>query len=1694
MGIIGGSQKITGEFHLNGLRWPRVYYRSRDSIEDIYDSFINSLPADLCDVNNLYFSCVIITADQTFLIPKTRWNQQIASIEGSYTNDITVIFSVDAQFQGHMYSRCILFNFLDRLSRLSNTTSDFSDFSGEENFELQSGIIYHIGSRYFNRNHAYFEKLLEDILVLLNGLRRFYNNPLDKTIIIEYIIIFLKLRNNVSLISLLYNSGIGDYIESIISEYSNLKIQSLSLQKAKDVIQSVRSVRNSELSKVIYRLAMFSLTLSLFDSVGLSFSTLGYSHFEAELLRKKFRFRPDIGLDMAEGLIFLLEKGYQIIVNKEVDCLFHNPSEYSDVYDTILDLKQKQHALCNPKAFGFTETWYIKTLDDTIDKVKSIVKYAYKLDSSELRVLKSHLNDLQLIKINNVIANAAQETREVPFSLLFFAQPGVGKSSLVKIAFQHFGATHGLETDDCYLYTRNPAANFADGFSQRHWCWLSDDIAFKKVTANPTGDPTTDELIQLINAVPFVPDQAAIENKGKIPAKPKLVMGTTNLKHVNAFHYFSCPSALQRRFPYVVTVTVKPEFRKEDSDMLDSSKAYHEPDSYPDYWQFDVAKVIVPKNLREVAKYESILLTDSVDKFCSWLSLASLQHFEEQRKMTDSLKQIKSIPICKICYRNKHKCICSLQSGRVPWFRNMYFLFCETIAWVLFFLLKIICFFVFEKIYIFVRSYLDEFLLKFRMISIKERLNKLIFVDLSKQVQANLGLPKLFTGLVAVITSGYTAYKLATFFGSSRNMNLQSAEERDPKPLLNERYNPWVVNDYKLMNMDLTPPILSSTQFSDDEFIDMISHNISSAQIFDLHEPTRRWLNTILCVKGNLYITNAHYFTQLDNIHDEFGIEILSGPKTEAVSPKITLTIKKSSLKMVEECDLCLFILPGAIPKKDITNLFPSKDVCFKSTGSLLTRMMSGELRSLKVLNTHIYHSTQSFDNTKFNNKVSLGKCEMETVKGDCGSPLIVHSPKGHFIISIHRAGNNAGSVLGTCIFRECLLDFLGGVDDMFLTPSGPPNLEEKHFELQTLHSKSVFNFIEGGSGEVYGSLGGFKRTYVSKVKRSLMFDFLKNHNYDENYTKPNLKGWKPWSMGAKDLVTPIYKFDEQKLHDITHHFIDRLLCKIPTTVISSLVEKYTQKVAINGYPGVAYVDKINRNTSTGYPFYTTKRKHIVTLEPDDLYMDGVEVTPEIQARIDHIEAQYRLGCSVSPIFVASLKDEPITFEKAEISKIRVFGCAPMDWTIVVRKYLLSSIRLIQNYKLVFETAIGTVAQSGEWTTLYKYLTKFGDRNMVAGDFKKYDKKMSPVFIRYAFEILYALCEQSGNYDDQDLKVIRCIAIDTAYPLMDYNNDLVRFFGSNPSGHSLTVIINSLVNSLYMRYVFCDLYVEQYGESDITNILDVFDEKVRLLSYGDDNVLGVSDDLSWYNHTSISTAFSKIGIDYTMADKTSESVRYIPMSQVSFLKRTWVFSDELNFHLAPLSHDSIEKMLMTWVKSDTLDANSQCLAVVSSAIREYFFYGPVIFEEKRSLFVKLLHHLDLQTCMSDVVLPTYELLVDQFIENTDRVLGGGAAYDTNTLEVYDNEFYLQSGLIDDRANLEYRIEDYVPLEYIEIVQTICIFLYIFVYFFLMYIILGPLVHTLINLWLGRDRILFFGRVFINRLFRLPTFRIYFLRC
>lgn len=427
----------------------------------------------------------------------------------------------------------------------------------------------------------------------------------------------------------------------------------------------------------------------------------------------------------------------------------------------------------------------------------------------------------------------------------------------------------------------------------------------------------------------------------------------------------------------------------------------------------------------------------------------------------------------------------------------------------------------------------------------------------------------------------------------------------------------------------------------------------------------------------------------------------------------------------------------------------------------------------------------------------------------------------------------------------------------------------------------------------------------------------------------------------VNDLLEKVDTASEFDMQLLQKAYVDYgiALARLPADELAKL-GKIDLDTNLAGKDGVIGLNPMNFATSVGFPLSGPKTQFAAK---SGRFVPGIscprDLDPMIIEEMEAMEATLARGERINTVFKGSLKDEPVKIGK---DKVRVFAAANMAFTMLVRKYYLTLSALVQRNRDTFECAVGVVVQSPEWGQLFKHIGKNGWDRCVAGDYKKFDGRMSPHCMFLAFKLLLEVAKKSGKYDASDLRIMTGIATEITYPTYDYFGTLLTFTGSNPSGHPLTVVINSLVNSLYIRYAY---YVVAHDQGWWRTPL--FSDVVALMTYGDDNIMTVKKGYDAFNHTAIVNALGKVGITYTMADKDQESTPFIHLSEASFLKHFAVVDEELGVYRSPVEGASIAKMLHTHKRSCILTAEESAVEAIHNVALKYFEFGREEYERRR---------------------------------------------------------------------------------------------------------------------------------------------------
>lgn len=852
-------------------------------------------------------------------------------------------------------------------------------------------------------------------------------------------------------------------------------------------------------------------------------------------------------------------------------------------------------------------------------------------------------------------------------------------------------------------------------------------------------------------------------------------------------------------------------------------------------------------------------------------------------------------------------------------------------------------------------------------------------------------LGKLLPG-ATILVAMYSIYRKFSTPAKDKHTTQSGVEGRIPEPT-EERETVWFNGDPSLHHSSFSHKVLTSGNMSKEAFLNLIDKHVFKGNLINQANMMKKELRA-LCIGSDMFVTNHHHFVNAGEGYDM--LELSNANSNIGVRPIHRVKIADLRMFVYEKQDIVFFRLKSFATLPDLTDHFMIDYVSQTfNTAMYVDRSPLGTLITNELSNV-TYHDTppeiaKHFPTMHVSSKLILAHANSETVDGQCGMPMILKADDVGWVISgYHFASRDDVSrpkVLAWPILQrhvKAAFDALGcGVKGAgpFLK-KGDSEVHVQH----SLHRKSPLLYMEEGSAIMLGSLEVHRRTMKSRVRKTFIHDEILALPFPVPFTSqhgpPVMRGWAPKRQALKEILESKPAIPANILRSAVDSFVHDILCALPASELD-LLEVYMNPVVVNGHADVTYVDGIKRSTSAGFPYYHTKKLLLHDVEPASYAPNPVDFDDEVWDRVRIMEQQCCTNQRTGAIFTAQLKDEPVSHKKIEAKKTRVFSAAPVDLLLLMRKFTLSFIRVLQRNRYVFESGPGTIVQSSEWGTLYEYLTAFGDDRIIAGDYAAFDKSMPAEFILAAFEIIRRVCEAGPNYPREGLQVIDSLAHDIAFPYTDFFGDLTMFIGSNPSGHPLTAIVNGLVNSLYMRCAYYMLNPAKEVKS--------FKNSVHLFTYGDDNIMGVSRETPWFNHTSIARCFAQFGITYTMADKEAVSVPFISILDATFLKRGFRYDDDVRAWVAPLEFKSLCKSLLWHVHKPANSRGYLALESLRNVMREFFFYGRTTFESNRVVFLRLEDKLfefiplGYDDTTLDAFLPRWDEELDRFQASSRKI-------------------------------------------------------------------------------------------------------------
>jgi hypothetical protein len=1392
------------------------------------------------------------------------------------------------------------------------------------------------------------------------------------------------------------------------------------IRKALDGLETVNEI---PVVKKFGKLMHFLFVNQYLARAGFSFDRNDFSKAEFYSLQSEYSNKKKFMVAIADCVVFTLESVRHYQLTGSWSSILHKSASYNAWMEGCELLKRQALFLSNPAPHGFTRHDFIHRLSRAIEDGEHITKYA-AVEKVEVKFAQRCVNELKMIRSREISRDASVKTRRAPFAILVAGPTSVGKSQFADILHAATADILQLPKDLKYRFVRDGVDPYWTNFASCMWSILFDDVAkFHPNICSSGGDPSSNEMIGTINNVPYMAIQAALEDKGTTPVLCDLVVATTNVPGLNAHAYFSYPVAVLRRFPYIVRLEVKSQFATENG-MLDKSKVPEVDGSggFPNFWNITLQKAVPDGSDASKPKFIDVARYTDIRVFLDDYAKTLLQYHRDDAKREKYQEAIFKDGRCSECKQYVCKCT-PVQSGVATYCPEQPGWSCEedyyqacfeanwqlTPYWMQFFKMFIWVWIVLGVRFIsgFLMLGMNEFLTLERRIRIVLYLSQnwyfrrfalwyvnrfcslpmsvMMFARISERLNQRsmqmIGLSYAFIRGAAVYFTMYYGTRALLSIFRGKDQEKDDSEPPDSSngvqgatpSLAADSREPNVWHNDNLVETGFSFPKPSACLKGQgvEKLVDLIKDNLVHLQFRT--EIDGRWSCSDGCgffLKGHLLAIPKHF---LDKPWTHLRVTPnLAGPGVNG-----SIIVPRQSMQFIDmHTDLVVTNFLALPPRRDLIKYWIKEPLNDGQRGRYYRRTIQGLLENDPVYGISF---TEDDGCGLFSKAPALkGFVQIPTRNGSCGSLLILDHPRGPVIAGFHYWGGmnqtDPKEVRSWRLLQSDLLAVVAFCEVRFghqiEASSVTLSSETASVVLSEVHYKHPLRFFEGGSADVKsGIVSHVSSKKSSVVATPIQGQIVADFSYAVRHGPPVLTGklgWVPWRKALADMIVPKTQANACVLETITQRLASHLISELSRDRpnFSKELAVLTEREAINGIPGVTFVDKLNRNTSMGFPWNKTKKAFELE-DPSDLYPEGITYTDEILVRSREIRDKYQSGQRANPIFKGHLKDEARPLEKCRRGETRVFTGGPGDWSIVVRMYLLSFVRLVQMEKYIFMSAPGTVTQSVEWDDLYRFFTCRGFTKWVFGDYSKFDKRMAPEFIISAFEVIIAVHRAAG-WSDRDLIVLRGIGEDIAYNHVDFHGALIQFYGTNPSGHPLTVIINCMVGILYVMYA--------YHECNPRKSVDDFWDNVRLMTYGDDNGMSISDDVPWFNHISIAEVLGSIGVTYTTPTKEAIIEPYMKESEISFLKRTWRFDTDLNRYVAPLDEESILKSLTVWIPSSEVSPEKQMIDIISSAVREYFWYGRGMFEIRRRYFINLVAGTPMELCVQKSTFPTYDEL------------------------------------------------------------------------------------------------------------------------
>lgn len=1350
---------------------------------------------------------------------------------------------------------------------------------------------------------------------------------------------------------------------------------------------------NAPIFKHISKILTMAISLGLCSLTKEDVSFKGVQLFSIAAEKKH-----STALDFLDAVLttahYFVETGYAVVTTGSLRPLLFEKSTLSRVDELYFRVKGAMTVLSS----GNLPSSGVKDENDLILLIdQGIVEYggllaACKDPMARITLEKRYVNFREW-RLEFLAKTAGGGLREAPFGLFIKGPPGIGKSVMTSTFMNSLLIANGFDASPERIVTINLGDKFMSNYKSSVNGVIADDIG-QGVPKYETTNPAR-VLIDIINNTISYANKAEVEDKGMVTIRPKIFIGNSNTEYMGFHEYLTCPSAGMRRGVHL-------EVKLRDSIATDGKFDREKYETFlvnfpdpidqvcPDIYLFSLFNYSVGDNITNIkktpVKWNGKTMAAVSYKTCMECVLdLSKKHFIAQKKLVTALNnQPKLISLCK-CGKLNYLCNCEMKPHflSVPTASTVvsqcanaalfaaYEAMCTVFSQYTWF--KVLALFIYRRdvlldirrafIFCFISTFFSIFLGGFPGIVFM----LLCYVILAAWAYASMYLythrlhnernalvnymhrPHIFatTAVGLAVSALYVAYR--AFRGMKPHGNL------NPKDVSDIVMRDREVNVWAQHIVEALPVSEKSGTTTPQQLANLICKNTVHVERVD---PDSTKICFGFMARSGIMLLPRHMILSTATVFR------FSRYKKGVLGSTFQQHICFKDVYPFPNSDMVAVYTPNGGDWKDLSEYF-QLDI-HKDRYSLLV-YKDGEGNNIIDKGFKIsYRNNLSNFVSRFN---GYEYCLNSTVtfEGLCMATLIIEQPCPVI------AGFHIGGVSGTprgcavCITKpqfDVAMKFFEQNHGMMLAHSSGTFRTEifgnsEFYLSKTTRDSSPLCFMPEvpSAIKVLGTVTG-AQTYYTEVIRSPICDVIKEVcSTPQEYSGPKFKRGKAiWRDNFLKTTAPAIG---PTLFEVNRAVVDYLHDVRPLYRRSDMrlhSRPLTDLETVNGIPGVRFIDRMNMSKSVGFP--NKGPKSAIMEQVDDV---NVTFEPHIWHEVSKLEEKYLAGERVYPVFRGCLKDE---IKSVDSQKVRVFQAAPLELQILIRKYFLGLARTLSMFPLISECAVGINAMSDEWQQLDDHILKYGNA-VIAGDYDGYDTRMSSIVTTAAFSILIEMAKETGNYTENDLTIMRGIATDVIYPVTAMNGDLVMFLGTTPSGHNLTVYINSICNSLLLRCGLFGVYPEYTGK---------FSDAVSVTTYGDDFKGSVHKAFRNFNFLTYQDYLRTVGSILTMPDKKSEAVEFLD-NTCDFLKRRTSFIPEINCKVGALGEESIFKSLKAMVPSKYVSKEQAMAINIDGALREWFLHGRELFSLRHEQMKQVAARCDLTNRIA-----TLQLDFDQRVE------------------------------------------------------------------------------------------------------------------